>query len=176
MRAALELVADGGYGALTTAAVAVRAGASTASLYRRWPTKHALIADIARTLTRDAWQDTDTGTLSGELHAFITRKRQLFDRVGSVVLALLAEAGHDAELHEILHREVLDETAARVRAILTRAATRGEAVEPSDELVRVLSLAVVGGELLRQTLTSAEQRMPSVAAEVTMIEQAVAPA
>ena len=154
MRAALDLIAAEGYGALTTAAVAAQAGASTASLYRRWPTKHALVADVARTLTRDALGDIDTGTLAGDLRELVGRKRALFARVGSVVLALLAEAGHDDELRLILRQEVLDETAGRLEAVLDRAVARGELPEPTQDLVPALSLAIVGGGLLRRALAS----------------------
>lgn len=48
--AARDILAESGYGGLTTAAVAKRAGVSTATLYRRWPTKQALVIAAARQL------------------------------------------------------------------------------------------------------------------------------
>ena len=173
--AALELVAERGYRALTTAAVAARAGASTASLYRRWSTKRALVADIARTLTRDALGDIDTGSLADDLRTLIGRKQELFGSVGTTMLALLAEAGHDAELRDILREEVVEATATRLDAILGRAAERGEVV-PAAGIARVLTLALVGGGLLEESLAPGEPRSRFVDEEVALLLRALAAA
>lgn len=60
--AARDILAESGYGGLTTAGVAKRAGVSTATLYRRWPTKKDLIIAAARQLVvlhADAATHTD---------------------------------------------------------------------------------------------------------------------
>jgi AcrR family transcriptional regulator len=88
----LPLVAEKGYSALTSAAVAKCAGVSTAVLYRRWPTKRSLFTHIARTVTLDAFGKIDTGTLRDDLRELLTRKQRLFGRVGSTLLVLMAEA------------------------------------------------------------------------------------
>ena len=43
--AALAELADVGYGRLTMEGIAARARTGKAALYRRWPTKHALVLD-----------------------------------------------------------------------------------------------------------------------------------
>jgi AcrR family transcriptional regulator len=48
IRAAVELVLDGGVGAATLTAVADRAGVARATVYLRWPTRSALIGAAAR--------------------------------------------------------------------------------------------------------------------------------
>ncbi|WP_254812545.1 TetR/AcrR family transcriptional regulator [Streptomyces cavourensis] len=51
--AAIEVLNESGWAAFTTTAVARRAGASTASLYRRWPSKQALAGAVARHIALD---------------------------------------------------------------------------------------------------------------------------
>lgn len=45
LRAALELIAEYGYESVTIEAIAQRAGAGKATLYRRWKSKPQLVAD-----------------------------------------------------------------------------------------------------------------------------------
>ena len=83
MLAVRDLLAESGYAALTTAAVARRAGVSTATLYRRWPTKRELVLASTRRMIEIGVADEaggsgaavaegfDTGSLRGDLQAFI---------------------------------------------------------------------------------------------------------
>ena len=176
IEAALELLEEEGYRALTTAAIAKRAGASTASLYRRWPTKQALVIDIARTLTVDALGDIDKGTIEGDLREFLVRKRELIARVGTPLIILLAESTSDEELRAILRPEVVDATTHHLGALLDRAAVRGALPAPSPETVRALSLFIVGSELVSQSLPAAsvvDEDGIDVDAEVAMILRVV---
>ncbi|RBL82936.1 hypothetical protein DDE05_33985 [Streptomyces cavourensis] len=61
--AAIEVLNESGWAAFTTTAVARRAGASTASLYRRWPSKQALAGAVARHIALDGLGGIDTGSL-----------------------------------------------------------------------------------------------------------------
>ncbi|NBE50425.1 TetR/AcrR family transcriptional regulator [Streptomyces boluensis] len=177
VEAALQLVAEKGYAALTTAAVAKRAGASTASLYRRWPTKRSLVTHIARTVTLDVLGEIDTGTLRGDLRELLTRKQQLFDCVGPTLLALLAEARHDDELREILHQAVIVDINARSEAMLDRAVERGEIPEPDTSTAQALTVILVGGGLVHHALLPASPEPgtdATVEAELTLILTALA--
>lgn len=176
VEAALDLLTTNGYAAVTTAAVAKRAGASTASLYRRWPTKKALVTDIARALSVDALSGVDTGSLEGDLTEFIRRKRLLLDRVGTALLALIAEACHDEELRSVLRHEVVGSTSRYVGSILERAAARGEIPPPAPGTVRVLGHALIGGELLRRALaapSSRGQEESTIGPEVALVMHAL---
>lgn len=176
VRAALDLLATRSYHAVTTAAIAARAGASTASLYRRWPTKQALVADIARTLSLDALGSIDTGSLTGDLREFVGRKRQLLEHVGTVLLSLLAEAGQDDELRGILRHEVVDATILHLGTVLDRAVARGEIPAPPAGVVRVLGTGLVGGELLLRALPPGPSPAPdgsATEAEVAMLARAL---
>ena len=156
IQAAVDLLKEHGYRALTTAAVAKRAGASTASLYRRWPTKRALVSDIARSLTLSALGNIDTGSLEGDLRELIRRKRRLLSRVGTPLLLMLAEATYDAELRDILEPEVIGVTVERLQSVIERAAARQARPVPSRDVLRILSLAVIGSQLVSHALSQAQ--------------------
>lgn len=72
--ATLAVLAESGYGGLTTAAVAARAKVSTATLYRRWSSKEDLVIAAASTHTQDLEAQPDTGTLEGDLRARLRDK------------------------------------------------------------------------------------------------------
>ncbi len=70
LSATLDLLAIDGYGGLTMAAVIARSGVSSATLYRRWPTKQQLVAAAVASLHAEII-DVDTGSLDGDLAAVV---------------------------------------------------------------------------------------------------------
>jgi len=70
LTATLELLTAYGYGGLTMAAVIAKSGVSSATLYRRWPTKQELVAAALASLSSDI-VDADTGTLEGDVSALV---------------------------------------------------------------------------------------------------------
>src|SRR3954464_12164899 len=77
--ATLAVLAEDGYAGLTMAAVIERSGVSSATLYRRYTTKAELvIAAVESLLPQPA--DTDTGSLEGDLGAFIRNVAQSIER------------------------------------------------------------------------------------------------
>ena len=142
MLAVRDLLAESGYAALTTAAVARRAGVSTATLYRRWPTKRELVlastrrmietgvadeADEAAGSGASAAEDFDTGSLRGDLQAFIAHKnRSLSGATGQAVLSLLGELPQDQELRELFLGQLLAATRSHLEQIRDQALARGE--------------------------------------------------
>lgn len=148
MLAVRDLLAESGYAALTTAAVARCAGVSTATLYRRWPTKRELVlastrrmietgvadeADEAAGSGASAAEDFDTGSLRGDLQAFIAHKnRALSGATGQAVLSLLGELPQDPELKELLLGELLAATRSHLEQIRDQARARGEGAVDLD--------------------------------------------
>ena len=141
MLAVRDLLAESGYAALTVAAVARRAGVSTATLYRRWPTKRELVLASTRRMIETGVADEavdsgaaaaegfDTGSLRGDLRAFIAYKnRALSGATGQAVLSLLGELPRDPELRELL----LAATRSHLEQIRDRAQTRGEGAPDLD--------------------------------------------
>src|SRR5580693_10631580 len=72
--AAIELLAEVGYDAMSIEAVAVRARSSKATIYRRWPGKAELVAEAIRRRSEPALQDIpDTGSLRSDLRVLVQR-------------------------------------------------------------------------------------------------------
>jgi AcrR family transcriptional regulator len=93
--AALAMLRSGGYRALSLDEVARRAGTAKSSIYRRWPSKAALAAEIVRRET------TTSETSDGESAA------RAFDALlngafGGVVASLIGEAQESAETRAIV--------------------------------------------------------------------------
>lgn len=176
LNAVLDTLAEGGYGQLTTAAVARRAGVSTATMYRRWPSKHDLLLAAAKQIGAGA-EPPETGSLEGELTALLDRKREVLSgRVGATLVALLGEAAHDLELAAVVRESVFTPTHQHLSAILERAAARGEQVsrqsaEPAAHLIvgTILSNLAFGPT----TEVDVEQREILSRREVTMLVRAI---
>src|ERR1700754_3630619 len=67
LRAAYELLGETGYQGLRLDAVAARAQASKATLYRHWPNKAELVADAIRACKAAGMCVPDTGSLRSDL-------------------------------------------------------------------------------------------------------------
>ncbi|MDO5619141.1 TetR/AcrR family transcriptional regulator [Kocuria sp.] len=149
--ATIELISAQGYRAVSTAAVAKRAGASTASLYRRWPTKRELVLAAARAFAEQEQEPIDSGSLIGDLTAEIRYKQDLMTRVGPVLLGLLAEAQHDSELLGVLDQALFQPTRDCLRDILDRAIDRGEISSTSAPHAEMLTDLILGSTMLSST-------------------------
>ncbi|HEV8191218.1 MAG TPA: TetR/AcrR family transcriptional regulator, partial [Ktedonobacterales bacterium] len=111
-----------GYANLTMEAVAARAKTSKAVIYRRWPSRAALVHAAVRHRVRSISEEDcpDTGSLRGDVLVLLHLVVQRFDEFGSdVVHGLIAE-------HEDLPPEVFQVVPHVMQTILQRAASRGE--------------------------------------------------
>ena len=117
LAAASELLLDRGLNAISMDAVAERAGASKATIYRWWPSKELLALDALFSEWKPDRRDTpDTGTLAGDLLALIGPwVRQLAAKPYGRVIAALITRGAERP------RSSPSSTA---RASSSRAATR----------------------------------------------------
>src|SRR3954449_11409393 len=71
--AVLELLREVGYDALTMDAVATRTRSSKATLYRQWGGKAELVVKALRS-QKPHFDEVDTGSLRGDLHAIALRE------------------------------------------------------------------------------------------------------
>lgn len=143
--AVLAELADHGVRGLTMDAVARRAGVGKSALYRRWPSKIEMVADLMRTLSVTPDPPPDTGSLDGdvlalleEVHAWLTDPR-----VGPIYPDLLAEAQRSPTLGAALMEYVGRPRRARGHAVLDRAAARGELAADADRELIVDALAAL---------------------------------
>lgn len=152
LAAAVELVGEVGYERMTVDAIAARAHASKATMYRRWPGKAELVADALR---RHAQGEgpidlPDTGSLRGDLLAAVAASaRAVTGASGASLVGLVEGVRDDAVLREHVRGQVEGGSAEVGRTIGERAAARGE-LDPGADVAPVLHLAVA--QLLLATL------------------------
>ena len=97
--AALESVQELGFGATTIDAVAERAGASKATIYRWWPNKAALLIEALRDEVAHELPFPDTGDLREDIRLQLRNFIKLLTgRRGRVFKAFLAAAQSDGEV------------------------------------------------------------------------------
>ncbi|HWV78847.1 MAG TPA: TetR/AcrR family transcriptional regulator [Isoptericola sp.] len=156
--AARELLAEVGYGGMTMDAVAGRAGASKATLYRRWTTKSDLAVDAVTCglgNDLDPADIPDTGSLEGDLlaleHLRRARKSAATDRL---VPGLMAEVRHDPELARQFHASFVRPKIQQMRTVLERARDRGEV--PADRDLDLVSAVVPALISYRKVVEGAE--------------------
>ncbi len=133
LRAALQELARVGFEAISIEQVARRAGAAKTSIYRRWPTKDALVVEALRVYLRDVAgadsAEADTGSLRGDLLAHALRLARLLTRERIAVLAgLLLAIRTRPELAALIRAELVQTEMVAATAIVERAAARGEIV------------------------------------------------
>lgn len=129
--AALRVLADEGWQAVTHAHLAQVAGYSRATLYKHWPTRTHLMSD-AFTRLRDVPHHAPTGDLRADLIAELTTFRtgmeeQRLDRALAVLVDLSASVPEMAEVRDGLvtegERIVRELLAPKLRATELEAAT-----------------------------------------------------
>jgi AcrR family transcriptional regulator len=169
--AALEVLADVGYDRLTMDAVAHRAKASKATLYRRWNSKATLVVEaLAR--TKGAPEIPDTGDLRGDLLAAFCGMGGLTDRdTTSTLGAVMTAVSTDAEFAREFRRLVVGPKARVSREIFERARDRGELRADIDLDIVVPALS---GIVLHRVFVFGEKPKPSVIERA--IDQIILPA
>jgi AcrR family transcriptional regulator len=127
LRATIAEIDQDGYADLSIERVAKRARASKASVYRRWPSKVALVLAAVHHQLPDTAAAPDTGSLRGDLLAlFRGAGRQLSGPAGVAIRGMLSDALRDPELHGELRRYTRGRSVAALRDVLRRAGQRGE--------------------------------------------------
>jgi AcrR family transcriptional regulator len=159
LRAALDLLAESGYRALTMEAVRERSGVGKATLYRRYGSKEELVRAAIVHLNADVPIPPDTGSLAGDFAATAQTILAGAKRTGALALMprLLSEVVDDKEMHALFSAHLVEPRRRVARAIVERAKVRGE-VRPDvdtnlavDLLVGPIIYRVImaGGELER---------------------------
>ncbi|MCD9625178.1 TetR/AcrR family transcriptional regulator [Rhabdothermincola salaria] len=130
LSAAIDELAESGYGSFTVAAVIARAGVSSATLYRRWATKEELVAAALASLHPEP-VDIDTGSLEGDVTALVARMaKSMSVRRDDLAGALSTELRHDDDLRAAIEAKFATPRLALIGDILARARDRGELSEP----------------------------------------------
>lgn len=127
-RAAIDLLAEESYDALSIEAVAARAGCGKAAIYRRWPSKSALVVDAIAACKEQGFLLPDTGSARDDLLAYVqglVRYLHTSD-IGRVMPALVAELARNPELAASFRQMVIEPRRGLVLDTLARGVARGE--------------------------------------------------
>ena len=140
--AALEVLTDVGYDRLTMDAVAQRAKASKATLYRRWSSKAALVVDALGRMKAPPVLP-DTGDLRTDLVTAFCGMGGLTDHDTTATLgAVITAVSTDPEFAREFHTQVVGPKAAVSRTIYERARARGDVRDDID--LDILAPALAG--------------------------------
>ena len=143
--AALEVMAEVGYRALTMDAVAARARAGKATIYRRWESKLDLVIDTCNQLVQRNIPERDSGSLDQDLRALLTGFASfLTGPAGKAAQTLVGELPHEPELAAAFRESFLLPQRDVLRRIVTRASARGEIRDdaPVDMIVELAGAAL----------------------------------
>ncbi len=170
--AALTVLAEVGYDRLTMDAVAAKARASKATLYRRWQDKNTLIIEALLVRKGEMPPPADTGSLRGDLLEAFCGMGGLTDRAEMAILgAVVTAIGRDEAFAERFRRDFIGPKAAHGLVIFERAQARGE-IGPDVELD--LIVAALPGIVLHRAFLLGEQPTNDLISRV--IDQIVLPA
>ncbi len=133
LRAAVDLLAEGGLPAATMDAVVARSGVSKATLYKHWPSRTALAAEAFGRRMADAVPLPDTGSARGDLTEQVRRVSAFCASAdGRVYAQLLAACVTDPCAGAYFRRFFLQARREAVAELWRRAARRGETAPGID--------------------------------------------
>ncbi|WP_409235694.1 TetR/AcrR family transcriptional regulator [Streptomyces sp. PA5.6] len=151
MRTTLELGQEIGYAKLSIEAIAARAGAGKHTIYRRWPSKGALLLDSLLSLHRSSLDFSDTGDIVADLRTQMHAALDLLANppFGPLYQALIGEAQSDPQVAAALNERFITPQAELTVARLKTAREQGQ-LSPDFDLE--LAMAILSGPLYFQFL------------------------
>lgn len=121
LEAALELLEELGFASATTDAIAERAGASKATIYRWWPNKAAVLIEALREAVAQELPFPDTGDLRQDIRVQLENfVKLLTGRRGRIFKAFIAAAQSDAEVASAFRSVWMQPRRATTKAVLER--------------------------------------------------------
>lgn len=123
-----------GYGALSLEAVARRARVGKAALYRRWPSKLAMVIDRLEQADLAIAEIPDTGSLRGDLHQMLGHLYRQLRRplVRRILPDLHAQMLRSPELAQAIRGRLQVTRRSRGALLVQRAIERGELPPATD--------------------------------------------
>ena len=180
LKAAQDILLEGGLQAFSIEAVARRAKAGKPTIYRWWPSRAALLLDVYHR-QKDGVPHPDTGDIREDLSQFLSGLLGFWrDGGGAIFRSIIAEAQSDPGALEALQAYALSRC-RQSGAILARGQARGEVradLDPAllielfssfawhrlltsrldvsrEEIAQIVSAVVDGVAVRKQTLSSA---------------------
>ena len=158
--AALELIREVGYDRLSMDALAERAHAGKATIYRRWTGKAQVVAEAIRRRKSAHEVDPDTGSLRGDLLGALGHTCASLSLDEAIVAGVMSAMRTDPELASLMRAQVINAD-GKFDGIVQRAIGRGElpsgtTADPINEVgpAVVMMRLVFRGELLDDEFTA----------------------
>jgi len=137
MTAALDLVAEVGYDRVSMEAVAARCSASKATIYRRWPSKGAMVAAALSCRKHEHQQVSFSGDIRRDLvDGLVRMARSIQDEDVDLMVGLLGAMRSDPELAAELRAQMVADKRAAAQE-WTREAIAAGHLEPGTDLAFV---------------------------------------
>ena len=132
----LQLLQEHGYDRLTVDAVAAKARASKATMYRRWPSKAELVLAAFIEGIRLVAVPPDTGTLRNDLLRVGDLVCHQGQQHAATIRAVLVEVSHSPALSDVMQQQFIEQRKALIGHVLQQAVDRGEIAQAAinDEL------------------------------------------
>jgi AcrR family transcriptional regulator len=167
----LDLLAEDGYDRLTIEAVAARAGAGRATVYRRWDSKAELVVDALADLHGSPLVP-DTGSLREDLDQLCMHLTDAPESRALAVMQGVASAlPYNPALVAAFNERLAGPRRAEVAELFARAVARGE-MPPGKDIELLTS--VIPALMLHRLLTG--EGPPSLAFARRIVEQLLLPA
>ena len=171
-QATFDLLAEGP-GAVTMRAVATRAEVTLPSIYRRWESRDALVADVLAGLLDVESPLPDTGSLRGDLTAHLRSVLALLATQGGAVLRSAVALAVDDPAVEAAILAIHHPRRRESVAMLRRAVARGEVRDDVD--LELLADLLVGPLWTRLLVTRAPLAPELAQSVVDLVVRAAAP-
>ncbi|MBA2452583.1 MAG: TetR/AcrR family transcriptional regulator [Chloroflexia bacterium] len=152
LQATIELLVEIGYGSMSVEAIAARAQVGKATVYRRWPSKKALVSEALRQLSEDV-RIPDTGDTRDDLIALLHDFRRVTSSsfIGPMIGRVISAAIGNPEFMTVYWDNVIFPRRKAVTEILLRGQERGDLRTDLDlELV----LDMLPGTMMYRALIS----------------------
>jgi AcrR family transcriptional regulator len=152
LEATLAELATAGLAGLSVERVARGADVNKTTIYRRWPTREALVAAALEGIADDiAARAPDTGTLRGDLTGLLWQVAAFVAQPGGRAVARAAvSAQAEADVAALAARRLEQHTSGAMEALVARAEARGEwrAGVPGELVIHALVGAILHRALL----------------------------
>jgi TetR/AcrR family transcriptional regulator, regulator of autoinduction and epiphytic fitness len=153
LRAAVEELAEGGYGGVTIESVAARAGVGKSTIYRHWPDKLALIADAFETFHEQLVPDLGDLPVRDAVALLLRHVADvvLDSTFSRCIPALIEGAERDPRVREFHHRYSADRRQAIID-LIARGIQAGQIPSAIDPELATTTL--LGAIFYRRLMTS----------------------
>ena len=164
MEAARSLLAEKGFAGTTVEAIASRAGVGKATIYRRWPTREALLLAVTTADLPDI-PTPDTGDLRQDLRLIFTTLAEQIRMAGpaSYLGDLIGESTRNPAMRKDF-QAMIQQRRSLCADVVAQARKRGEVRKSIDP---DLVLDLISGSIFYRKLFSDEE------ADATYVEQAI---